>query len=294
MTRAELVSEPGQPIDDETLARLAAHAGDRAFADWDESLHPRDERGRFATVEEQSSDAKAADGDIKFETFRYDREEGFKSTAQVFENASKTLGVNAEGLARSMTRAFASAVGSTNSSARINDALGLSVQVRADGVTFKREFSRDDGKLVVEHQAFELPPSAQGQGTGTRLLAKSLEVYERYGVDRIDLYANVGVGGYAWAKLGFKATAPDEFLGHVNERFKNQYGATAPRHIMDSWREVVRRAEKAGNDAPSVIANSPFGKKALLGSEWLGYMNLKGSAGEAFKVRVRDKAKAKG
>lgn len=68
----------------------------------------------------------------------------------------------------------------------------------------ERRFSRrDDGTGDVAHAYFAIPSCYQGGGGARRMLWASLEAYDGLGVVRIDVHANIIVGGYAWARLGF-------------------------------------------------------------------------------------------
>jgi pterin-4a-carbinolamine dehydratase/2'-5' RNA ligase len=91
-----------------------------------------------------------------------------------------------------------------------------------DGTSLERTLFRDDdGKLVVKHDIFLVPKGQQGTGIAKTLVGSSFDEYERLGVDRVQVQANIDVGAYAWAKFGFKPDDPD----HVNRRL-NQW-ATA-------------------------------------------------------------------
>lgn len=67
-------------------------------------------------------------------------------------------------------------------------------------------------RLVVDHVKFELDDGIKGKGIGKEVLRRSLEEYDRLGVDEIKLHANIDVGGYAWAKYGFGWDMPEELV----------------------------------------------------------------------------------
>lgn len=56
----------------------------------------------------------------------------------------------------------------------------------------------------VYHERFALPNSIQEGGIAGKVLKESLQEYDKMGVQRIDLHANISVGGYAWASYGFE------------------------------------------------------------------------------------------
>ncbi|HWD87180.1 MAG TPA: hypothetical protein VG367_03570 [Mucilaginibacter sp.] len=74
------------------------------------------------------------------------------------------------------------------------------------GLVLSRIFCYESDKLIVEHEYFVLPGMARGQNIGKKLLAMSLEHYERMGVKEIRVFAGLSDGGLVWAKVGFKAT----------------------------------------------------------------------------------------
>jgi hypothetical protein len=68
-----------------------------------------------------------------------------------------------------------------------------------------RSFVRDEyGTLVVKHNSFE-KGNVQPAGFGKDMLRGHMLTYERLGVGRVETFANIDVGAYAWAKYGFAA-----------------------------------------------------------------------------------------
>ncbi|WP_326828686.1 hypothetical protein OIE13_22360 [Streptosporangium sp. NBC_01810] len=69
---------------------------------------------------------------------------------------------------------------------------------------FLRVFHRDyDGAIFVEHAKLELDSSVQGQGFAREFNAAMESWYVESGVERIELHANIDVGGYAWSRSGY-------------------------------------------------------------------------------------------
>ncbi len=58
-------------------------------------------------------------------------------------------------------------------------------------------------RRVVNLDLMELPSTLRAGGVGTKVLQESLRVYDLMGVDEIKLKANIDMGAYAWAVLGF-------------------------------------------------------------------------------------------
>lgn len=59
----------------------------------------------------------------------------------------------------------------------------------------------------VEHIMFELPKKSQGAGIAKKVISNQMETYKNLGLEKVELHANIDVGGYAWLKYG---CLPDE------------------------------------------------------------------------------------
>lgn len=71
---------------------------------------------------------------------------------------------------------------------------------------FSRHFSYDDhgdGSLVAHHDLLQIGRDYRGSGFAERFNQNLYEWYRRSGVSRVELTANIDVGGYAWAVKGF-------------------------------------------------------------------------------------------
>jgi hypothetical protein len=153
-------------------------------------------------------------------------------------------------------------------------------------------------EVHVEHEIFTLPKAQQGSGAASKMMASSLEAYERNGVRKINVHANIDVGGYAWAKQGFRLTSGYGPNGkEAAKEFLDLSGAKAGirRATKNAGRreELLQGALKAGYNAPSWLAGQPEGKKVLLKSDWTGYLDLGSSWGQEAKSSIVAKAKAK-
>lgn len=148
--------------------------------------------------------------------------------------------------------------------AKIQDAAGKDVG------TMVREFSRDDGKLVVEHSELMLDPSVQGKGIGTSLSKSALESYHQLGVDRIELQAAQDVGPYAWARQGYKWNEgeAESMLDRATE-FAKDKGLTPEQ--LQRLKEAILKEPKAVADLTE--GGEKIGKEFLLQSGgWGGHL----------------------
>lgn len=75
----------------------------------------------------------------------------------------------------------------------------------------------DGGIDKITHKYFILPPESQGTGVSKETIANNLRTYKAAGINKIDLHANVGMGGYVWLRYGFKPD-PDQ-LANITEGF---------------------------------------------------------------------------
>ena len=152
----------------------------------------------------------------------------------------------------------------------------------------ERGFRRNaSGGLDVEHIEFKLDRRVRGGGFASRWSHKAEAMYRANGVDRIVLEANIDVGGYAWAKQGYQFAGP-AILSQIAERFervwKTQKPSSVSRTELQALLDRSTPEHWANGTAPSPVewamlgwhegADTWFGKKALLGSSWLGVKKL--------------------
>lgn len=146
-----------------------------------------------------------------------------------------------------------------------------------DGTAMTRTFRRDQsGNLIVHHDLFTVPESKQGQGIGKAFLKSSFDEYKKLGVKQVEVFANIDVGGYAWAKFGFKPDSP----GSTNQRIDYWIGSS---RLPDADKEVLRKALNEGPPETAIwrvadakVGRRKPGKKLLAKSShsWDGHINL--------------------
>lgn len=61
----------------------------------------------------------------------------------------------------------------------------------------------DQGRIVAHHSELSIDPALQGSGFAKAFNDNLLDWYRRSGVHRVELTANIDVGGYAWARAGY-------------------------------------------------------------------------------------------
>lgn len=87
--------------------------------------------------------------------------------------------------------------------------------------TFIRHINQDpDGTPWVDHELLQMSQDVQGQGFAQALNDQAFSWYENSGIDRVELFANVDRGPYAWARAGYDWRNPnalDVITGRVRE-----------------------------------------------------------------------------
>lgn len=139
------------------------------------------------------------------------------------------------------------------------------------------------GSRTVEHSWFALErkdPPVQGGGFATRWLHASEEQYRAQDIKAITLYADVDVGGYAWAKTGFDF-AGDRAVASVVARTRNALPDMKPEERAAA-QKLLDRYSAGESPTPlefAMIGWKPgsdewAGKQVMLGSRWHGVKKL--------------------
>ena len=151
---------------------------------------------------------------------------------------------------------------------------------------FTREINRD-GK--IHHSYFKLD-SDQGQGVGRIFYQEAEEAYVAAGMKEVRIGANLTVGGYAWARMGFDYyNAPDTYdRRDVRDRFSDQVkkvvGLSTTQQAyhpdtpgLSTYNAIMKQYNtlKPWEIAAYEYNGVRVGKKALLGSSWsaVKYLN---------------------
>lgn len=144
----------------------------------------------------------------------------------------------------------------------------------------------------AHHGLLRLSEAHNGSGIARDILRESFALYKKLGVKTVDLDANINVGGYAWAKYGFKPldgewnilrkslrVKLDDLLKPANMRLSGRGGGLNGIVFEDDYDAIVALLE---NDDPRSIwalaeyevNGTKVGKELLLGSYWHGEINL--------------------
>lgn len=148
------------------------------------------------------------------------------------------------------------------------DRLMLSWQ--GHGVSLQRMFFVDsEGRKVVDHELFSLPKELQGKGISKQIFRALYEQYRVAGVQRMEVFANIDVGGYTWARYGFCAKDRNTAIDAI------RFSALTTRQKKRIMTLIDDHFAASSDPFPmNKIARLPYGKKALLGSDWEGVLDL--------------------
>lgn len=126
-------------------------------------------------------------------------------------------------------------------------------------------YDEDTGERTVSHQTLLIEESHQGKGLSRELLQAMYKQYQKAGIKEILLTANITVGGYAWARYGF----------HVA---REEIGNVTVAHNVKEFKQITDNYFKENPEAQSfpmrLIADTPEGKRMLMGSAWDGFLDL--------------------
>ncbi len=140
-------------------------------------------------------------------------------------------------------------------------------------IRLTRGFDFKEGEKIVKHSFFKLSPDLRNKGLAKKVLNDWLDLYEEIGIQKIDINANIDVGGYAWARYGFTPTK-DFWKTYKNDLLEKL-------EIM--WKDIIPENEfnylsnLMKEDNPKniwKIADSKLGKDLLYNESWEGEFNF--------------------
>lgn len=151
-----------------------------------------------------------------------------------------------------------------------NNSFTFSGAIRnAEGHTvgnFVRTMSIKGGALDVYHDELFMDRSAQNTGLATEFNQKAIEEYRALGVDHVSVSAGDDVGGYAWAREGFRLRDRNDFpeLVENSKTILAQAAYLLPEeHVAKGLKQLdaLERAHEAGEDVQPIHI-------ASIGEDW--------------------------
>lgn len=155
--------------------------------------------------------------------------------------------------------------------------------VRAGTMARYFDFGDADGP-VVEHAYFSLSPEFQDAGLARTILSNSVKLYQKLGIDRVTLQAGLSVGGYAWAKYGFKPDSEESWDQLRDEVRWSLDQLELPRCTQRAVERLLRSDDPKSVWALSDLGimvkdlngeQTKLGKALLMGTGWYGELDLK-------------------
>lgn len=140
--------------------------------------------------------------------------------------------------------------------------------------TFTRYFYGN--KNEVHHDYFKLYDTRdEGSGFGSAFYQNSEAQYEKMGVKKISLFANLSVGGYAWARMGYdfdEESKLENALARLNSRIQSNYTFKQIDEYEKNDKPKLKHSwDIAAYKGPDGRA---IGKEVLLGSDWSAFKDI--------------------
>lgn len=135
-----------------------------------------------------------------------------------------------------------------------------------------REFRISKDIKTIDHALLVVPKSLQGNNFTKNLFQSLYKQYKNGNFQEIKVHANIDVGGYAWGRYGFstKLKSIDEFISNYQQRLTPSEKTELSVFYSD-WKKQNPNAKKF---PMRQLADQPYGKKMMLGSDWFGSIDL--------------------
>ncbi len=142
-----------------------------------------------------------------------------------------------------------------------------------DGVSTRSLYQDKTGALIARVDM--IIRNDQGNGAVRNGLAKEIAAYRKMGVDRVTLHANIEIGAYAWARMGF-VPGPNSWSvlkGELGRSLKlGVYSPAVKRQAL----KIINSDDPKGvwKIADMRAGERNIGKELLSGQHWFGALHL--------------------
>lgn len=175
---------------------------------------------------------------------------------------------------------------------------------------FSRSIYAYGDTIEIHHDSFSIQEVYEGLGFGSTFYQNAENVYLGQGIDKVTVFANISVGGYAWARMGFDFDNSERLQSKQSvaksvwesswKMFKSN--DTDPMPVMPTFThawELAAMKSPWDSHFPAYTDNpkcDTFGKRMLLGKSWEGvkYINPKAisaQVGAAYYESKKEKRK---
>jgi len=112
---------------------------------------------------------------------------------------------------------------------------GTGANEGAEVGTYERDIKIDAKEAYSAY--FKLNKSQTKHDIGKKILAGNVEMYEALGIEKVEVSANIDVGGYAWAKYGYVPTqaAWNELRGKLENKLGGGGSSSRPSSGADTY-----------------------------------------------------------
>jgi hypothetical protein len=131
-----------------------------------------------------------------------------------------------------------------------------------------RTFSKSTA--TVSHDYLKLrDEAARGAGTVKKMFAESIPVYQKMGMKKVEVHANLDAGGYAWGRYGFNDSNPDvqdgprrslasRFGGRMEVQLYKMFGEAIPDSAKDEIASLKKLHDlhKTNPNFPALITSA--------------------------------------
>ena len=153
-----------------------------------------------------------------------------------------------------------------------HNGINISFFDRKNDVFIVRKLYEDNLKYV-KHDYFALPEKLQGKGFSKEMFRIWHQQYLNTKIDKIKVHANLDVGGYTWAKYGFKPYEVKQMAQFFDKAKNLHTNKLISDDEYNDFLNIVEESEDGLLDLNN-IANTVYGKKILLESSWFGEIDL--------------------
>ena len=146
----------------------------------------------------------------------------------------------------------------------------VDIQIRQGFGDDKFNIDRSFIGRTANHDYFRIPDSIRSSGMSKAIMRTHLRQYLHAGIKHISVHANIDVGGYTWARYGFR-TSVDQARQLV--RYSRKLTTSQKKianGIIDRWNKKSTSAFIPMN----LLSDTSFGKDLLLGTGWSGWIDL--------------------
>lgn len=125
----------------------------------------------------------------------------------------------------------------------------------------------------VHNDYFRLDNDSRGSGFGASFYKNAEDTYLEAGIDNVTIYANIDVGGYAWARMGFDFR-DDYRRQSIYEKVVYEFMRDSKMDFADATFELSKYGITNKSKAYDFAAftnpktGTRIGKNAMLGTDW--------------------------